>query len=82
MKLKDRVAIVTGASRGIGKAIALALVGEGADVVVIARTEEESGPLPGTIYKTAEEVHALGRRALAVKTDVTKEEAGRSPRRS
>ena len=74
MKLEGRVAIATGASRGIGKAIAVALAEEGADVVVAARTEEETGPLPGTIHKTADEIRALGRRALAIKTDVTKEE--------
>jgi len=74
MKLEGKVAIVTGASRGIGKAIALALAREGADVVIAARTEEEKGPLPGTIHKTADEIRALGRRALAIKTDVTKEE--------
>jgi NAD(P)-dependent dehydrogenase (short-subunit alcohol dehydrogenase family) len=55
MKLEGKVAIVTGASRGIGKAIALALAGEGADVSVAARTEEETSPLPGTIRRTAAE---------------------------
>lgn len=74
MKLEGKVAIVTGASRGIGKAIAIALAREGADVVVAARTEEETGSLPGTIHKTADEIHSLGRRSLAIKTDVTKEE--------
>ncbi len=74
MKLEGKVAIVTGASRGIGRAIALALAGEGADVVIAARTEEETGPLPGTIHKTADEIRTVGRRALAVRTDVTKEE--------
>lgn len=74
MKLEGKVAIITGASRGIGKAIALALAREGADVVIAARTEEEKGPLPGTIHKTADEIRALGRRALAIKTDIAKEE--------
>jgi citronellol/citronellal dehydrogenase len=74
MKLENKVAIVTGASRGIGKAIAIALAREGASVVVAARTEQEGGHLPGTIHKTADEIRALGRRALAIKTDITKEE--------
>jgi len=74
MKLEGRVAIVTGASRGIGRGIALELAREGADIVVASRTEEEGGPLPGTIHRTAAEVRDLGRRALAVKTDITKEE--------
>jgi citronellol/citronellal dehydrogenase len=74
MKLKDKVAIVTGASRGIGKAIAIALATEGANVIVAARTEQEGGPLPGTIYKTADAIRALGGKALAIRTDVTKED--------
>mgnify|MGYP001160031933 CR=1 FL=1 len=73
MKLENKVAIVTGASRGIGKAIALALAEERANVVVVARSETE-GRLPGTIHKTVEEIRALGGNALAVKTDVTKED--------
>ena len=75
MKLAGKVAIVTGSSRGIGKDIALAFAAEGADIVVAARSETQSDPrLPGTIHETAQEVEALGRRALAVKTDVTDEE--------
>lgn len=73
MKLSNKVAIVTGSSRGIGKAIAIGFAKEGADIVVAARTEVESEKLPGTIYKTAQEIQALGRRALPVKTDVTDE---------
>ena len=74
MKLAGKVAIVTGSSRGIGKDIALAFAGEGADIVVAARSESEPDPrLPGTIYETSQAVEALGRRALAVKTDVTDE---------
>ena len=73
MKLKGKVAIVTGASRGIGKAIALALAREGVSVVVAARSETE-GLLPGTIHKTVEEIHALGSDAMAIRTNVTQEE--------
>ena len=73
MVLANKVAIVTGSSRGIGKAIALELASLGADVVVCARTDREGGELPGTIAETAEKVRALGRRALAVKMDVTQE---------
>ena len=73
MNLIGKVAVVTGASRGIGKAIAIELAKEGADVVVAARTETPDGRYPGTIHQTADEIEALGRRALAVRTDLTKE---------
>lgn len=72
MRLKGKVAIVTGSSRGIGKAIAIDFAREGADVVVIARSEAE-GKLPGTIYKTAQEIEALGGKALPIKCDVSNE---------
>ena len=76
MTLKDRVAIVTGASRGLGKAIAIGLSKKGADVVVAARSDREKDKrLPGTIHKTAEEIEKIGRRALPVKCDVTSEES-------
>lgn len=66
---------MTGASRGIGKALALRLAREGADVVIAAKSETSSEKLPGSIHDTAEEIRALGRRALAVQTDVRNEEA-------
>lgn len=75
MKLKDKVAIVTGGSRGLGKAIAKGLSREGAAVVIAARTETENKALPGTIYQTAEEIKASGLKALAVRCDVTDEES-------
>lgn len=76
MKLQGRVAIVTGASRGIGKAIAVGFAEQGADVVVAARTEVvKNEKLPGTIHETGQEIEALGRRALPVKCDVTDEES-------
>jgi len=68
------VAIVTGASRGIGKAIALDMAQAGATVAVVARTVEEGGPVKGTILQTVEEIEARGGRALAVKANVTNEE--------
>ena len=64
MELKGQVAIVTGAGRGIGRAIALELARQGADIV-IAEMDQAGAK------RTAEEVGALGRRSLAVPTDVT-----------
>ncbi|MCP4717593.1 MAG: SDR family NAD(P)-dependent oxidoreductase [Deltaproteobacteria bacterium] len=73
MLLKDKVGIVTGASRGIGKSIACALAGEGARVVVAARTRLHIKDISGTIAETAEEIREAGGEALAIKTDITKE---------
>lgn len=74
-ELKGKVAIVTGASRGIGKAIALALADEGAKVVVAARTLEENGPLKGSIVATADEIKSRGGSAMPVQTNVADEES-------
>jgi citronellol/citronellal dehydrogenase len=72
--LSGQVAVVTGASRGIGRAIAVDFARAGADVVVAARSSEKAPTkLPGTIEDTAREVEAAGRRALAVRMDVTDE---------
>lgn len=67
MKLEGKVAIITGAGRGIGKAIALAFAREGADVAVVSRTISE-------VTETAREVQTLGRRALPMKVDVSDRE--------
>jgi NAD(P)-dependent dehydrogenase (short-subunit alcohol dehydrogenase family) len=65
MRLENKVAIVTGAGRGIGKAVAIAFATEGADIVAAARTKEE-------IEETCREVEAIGRQGLAIPIDVTK----------
>lgn len=78
MKLEGKVAIITGSSRGIGKAIALGLAREGALVVVAARSETERDLAPGTIYATAAEIEALGGRALPVACNVREEESIRA----
>lgn len=70
MRLRYRVAVVTVGSRGIGKAVCLALAREGCDIVVAAKTDAPSDKLPGTIHETAREVEAVGRRALALKVNV------------
>ena len=62
--LADKIAVVTGAGRGIGRAVALAYAKMGADVVCVSRTEENSA-------KAAAEVEAIGRRAWAVAVDVS-----------
>jgi citronellol/citronellal dehydrogenase len=72
--VRGKIAIVTGASRGIGKAIALAYARQGAAVVVAARSETApSERLPGSIHETVEQIEAMGGRALAVRCDVTDE---------
>jgi citronellol/citronellal dehydrogenase len=76
--LSGRVAVVTGASRGIGKALALRLAKEGADVVIAAKSEQSTEKLPGSIYSAADEVRALGRRALPVVCDVRSDDSVRT----
>ena len=68
--LQGRTVFITGASRGIGRAIALRCAGDGANVVVTAKTGTPHPRLPGTIHETAREVEAAGGRALAIQLDV------------
>jgi citronellol/citronellal dehydrogenase len=65
-----RVAFITGASRGVGKAIALGLARAGCDVVVAAKTVTPDPRIPGTVGDTVREIEALGRRALGVQLDI------------
>jgi len=74
-RLAGRTAIVTGASRGLGRAIALALAAEGASVAVAGRTEQVwDDRLPGTIGETVASIEAAGGRAVAVRADLTDRE--------
>ncbi len=68
--LKGKVAIITGASRGIDKAVALKLADHGVKVAVGAKTIKTSSKTPGSIFDTVQEIEARGSEALAVQTDV------------
>ena len=72
--LRGRTVFITGASRGIGKAIALRVAAEGANVVVTGKTVEPHRTLPGTIYTAAEEIHAAGGSAIAIPMDIRDED--------
>ncbi len=72
--LKGKTLFITGASRGIGKAIALRAAADGANVIIAAKTAEPHPKLPGTIHSAAEEIEKAGGRALACVVDVRKEE--------
>ncbi len=73
MRLKDQVVLVTGASRGVGAACAVACAKEGAHVALAAKSVESHPKLPGTLGEVAREVEALGRKALVIPCDVRDE---------
>lgn len=67
---KEKTVFISGASRGIGKAIGLRLAREGANIVIASKTTEPHPKLPGTIFSAAEEMEAAGGKALPVQMDV------------
>ena len=73
MSLAGKTLFVTGASRGIGLAIALRAARDGANVAIAAKTSEPHKHLPGTIYSAAKEIEAAGGRALPLIVDVRDE---------
>ncbi|HVA28572.1 MAG TPA: NAD(P)-dependent oxidoreductase [Candidatus Baltobacteraceae bacterium] len=75
MSLKGKTLFISGASRGIGLAIALRAARDGANVAVIAKTTEPHPKLPGTIYTAAQEIEAAGGTALPIACDIRSEDA-------
>ena len=71
--LKGKTLFITGASRGIGLAIALRAARDGANIVIAAKTSDPNPKLPGTIHSAAAEIEAAGGRALALQTDIRDE---------
>jgi citronellol/citronellal dehydrogenase len=73
--LKNKTIFITGASRGIGRSIALRCARDGANIVIAAKTVEPHPKLSGTIHTVADEVQAAGGRALAIQLDIREEDA-------
>ena len=70
MSLKNKTLFITGASRGIGLAIALRAARDGANIAIAAKTAEPNPKLPGTIYTAAKEIEAAGGKALPLVCDI------------
>jgi citronellol/citronellal dehydrogenase len=73
-EFKGKTVFITGASRGIGKAMGLKLASLGANIVIAAKTAEPHPKLPGTIYSAAKEMEAVGGKALPLIVDIRSEE--------
>ena len=69
-KLKNKTLLITGATRGIGFAIAKRAAEDGANIAIVAKTTEPHPKLPGTIYTAAEELNQAGGNAIGIKTDI------------
>lgn len=74
MNFKNKTVFITGASRGIGKAIALRLAADGANILIAAKSIEENPKLGGTIFSAAKEIEDAGGKALPVQCDIRFEE--------
>jgi len=72
--LKNKTVFISGASRGIGLAIAKKAAQDGANIVIAAKTAEENPKLPGTIYSAAEEIEQAGGKALPLVVDIRDED--------
>ncbi len=72
--LAGKTLFVTGASRGIGKAIALRAARDGANVAIVAKTSQPHAKLPGTIHSAAQEIEAAGGKALPLQVDIRNEQ--------
>jgi len=74
LNLKGKTLFITGASRGIGKAIAIRAAKDGANISVVAKTKEPHPKLPGTVYTAVEEINKVGGKGLACIADIRFEE--------
>ena len=75
MALKNKILIISGASRGIGLATAIKAAKDGANIAILAKTTTPHPKLPGTIYTAQKAVEQAGGRCLAIPTDIRDEEA-------
>ena len=75
MSLAGKTLFITGASRGIGLAIAIRAARDGANVAIASKTDRPHPKLPGTIHTAAEQIEAAGGKALPMQVDIRDEEA-------
>ena len=74
MRLQDKIVLITGASRGVGAACALACAEEGAHLALVAKTLDSHATLPGSLNEVADQVRALGREAVVLQADLRDED--------